>query len=337
MKKISRIMLVAVAMLMCMSYCNEVKAATTEVVFGQEYSGVINDTNSSHGYKITLVDGGYLTMSYEVDEDFYWEIYGNNSRLDWDIISYGNYTGSVGVRLDPGTYYFYVYKPYFFMDAITYKIHFSFSKRNETFTYANDFISDVSSKSAIPYSTLINGQSSLTEITDYYKIVLPKQGAITIDVTLGSDNVDATLHDKNGNQINRVTSSYESKQSKTVTLAKGTYYIKFDSIYQDRTGWYDFKVSYSQSALKTFSLKKASNKSMVVKANKAGAISGYEIRYKKGSGKWKNINVGGSKKLNKTIKKLSKGKKYTVQIRTYYKYSGKILYSDWSAKKRIKL
>lgn len=337
MKRISKIMLVAVVMVMCMFYHDEVKAAATEVAFGQEYSGVVNDTNSSHSYKITLTKGGYLTMSYEVNEDFYWQVYGNDSWLDSGLISYGNYTGSVGVRLDPGTYYFYLYKPYYYMDDITYKMHFAFSERNETFSYNNDFLSDISSKSAIPYSTLINGQSSLSEISDYYKIVLPKPGTITVDVTMGNDDIYVTLHDKNGNQINRITESYETKQSKTVTLAKGTYYIKFYTLWQDRTGWYDFKVSYSKSALKTLSVKKASKNSIVVKADKAGAVSGYEIRYKKGSGKWKTVQVAGSKKLNRKIKKITRKKKYTVQLRTYYKYGGKKIYSDWSAKKKITL
>lgn len=338
MKKISRIMLVAVAMLMCMSYCNEVKAATTEVVFGQEYSGVINDTNSSHVYKITLSEAGYVTMSYTVNEDCYWELCNSNGKRLSGSNVYPYYTGSVGVRVDAGIYYMYVYKPYTWMDERTYTINFSFESANETFTYANDFISDVSNKSTVPFVTAINGHISIEETDDYYKLVVPQKGSITVDITTNNDDIYATLCDKNGNSIINVKNffSYSTRESKTISLSKGTYYLR---IWQDlnRTGTYTFKVSYSKSALKTFSLKKTSSKSMVVKANKAGAISGYEIRYKKGSGKWKNINVGGSKKLNKTIKKLSKGKNYTVQIRTYYKYSGKILYSDWSAKKRIKL
>ncbi|MBQ9984136.1 MAG: fibronectin type III domain-containing protein [Lachnospiraceae bacterium] len=340
MKRISKIMLVALTMVMCMFYHNEVKAATTEVAFGQEYSGVINDTNSSHGYKIVLQESGYLTTSYEQssNKQLVWSLYdASNKRLSSETL-YSYTSGSVGVRLDAGTYYVYIYKPYSWMNDSTYKIKFSFQSANETFTYTNDFISDVSNKGSIPYVTAINGHISIGETDDYYKIVVPKKGTITVDITTSNEDIYAMLCDKNGNSVSEIKNffSYSTRESKTISLSKGTYYLR---IWQDlnRTGTYTFKVSYSKSALKTFSLKKVSNKSMVVKADKAGAVSGYEIRYKKGSGKWKNINVGGSKKLNKTIKKLSKGKKYTVQIRTYYKYNGKVLYSDWSVKRKITL
>ena len=54
-----------------------------------------------------------------------------------------------------------------------------------------------------------------------------------------------------------------------------------------------------------------------ITAKKVGNISGYEIRYKTGKGKWKTIRVSGNKKLNKTIKKLKRRTKYKVQVRTY--------------------
>ncbi|MCR5271907.1 MAG: fibronectin type III domain-containing protein, partial [Lachnospiraceae bacterium] len=72
------------------------------------------------------------------------------------------------------------------------------------------------------------------------------------------------------------------------------------------------------------------------KASATGAVSGYQIKYRPSSGKWKTVKVSG-KKLNKTIKNLKKDKTYQVKIRSYYTYRGKKLYSSWGKTKKVKL
>ena len=74
-----------------------------------------------------------------------------------------------------------------------------------------------------------------------------------------------------------------------------------------------------------------------ITAKKAGNISGYEIRYKTGKGKWKTIRVSGNKKLNKTIKKLKRRTKYKVQVRTYIDSDNGRRYSkSWSKTVSVK-
>lgn len=66
--------------------------------------------------------------------------------------------------------------------------------------------------------------------------------------------------------------------------------------------------------------------------------SGYQIRYsRKGNMKnSKTISVKGQSKSKKTIKKLSRRKKYYVQVRAYKKSGSKKVYGKWSQKKYFK-
>lgn len=67
--------------------------------------------------------------------------------------------------------------------------------------------------------------------------------------------------------------------------------------------------------------------------------SGYQIRFcKKKSMKSgvKTVNVKGQRKYKKTISKLSKRKKYYVQIRAYKKSGKRTVYGKWSQKRMFK-
>lgn len=66
--------------------------------------------------------------------------------------------------------------------------------------------------------------------------------------------------------------------------------------------------------------------------------SGYQIRYakKRNMKSGKTITVKGAVKNHKTIRKLSRRKKYYVQVRAYKKSDGKEVYGKWSQKKYFK-
>ena len=99
--------------------------------------------------------------------------------------------------------------------------------------------------------------------------------------------------------------------------------------------------------LKETSIKKltAGKKKITIKWKKQKKnTDGYEIQYstnKKFKKAVKTVTVKNNKKNTKTIKKLKRGKKYYVRIRTYKNVSsnGQIIrvYSDWSKKKGVKV
>ncbi len=93
----------------------------------------------------------------------------------------------------------------------------------------------------------------------------------------------------------------------------------------------------AQLKLKTpkFSLKGATKK-FTVKYTKVSGATGFQVRYKTGKGKYKNVNFDTKKSASKVIKKLKKGK-YTVQIRAYVKSGSKKAYSSWAKAKTVKV
>ena len=79
-------------------------------------------------------------------------------------------------------------------------------------------------------------------------------------------------------------------------------------------------------------------KKLTVKWKTAKQASGYQLQYStsKNFKNAKKVNVKGAKKTGKTIKKLKKGTKYYVRIRTYKIVKGKTYYSSWSKAKTVK-
>lgn len=70
---------------------------------------------------------------------------------------------------------------------------------------------------------------------------------------------------------------------------------------------------------------------------KKKSYSGYQIQYslKKSMASPKKKNIYKAGTLKTTIKKLKRGKRYYVRIRTFKKVSGKYYYSSWSKKKYV--
>lgn len=80
---------------------------------------------------------------------------------------------------------------------------------------------------------------------------------------------------------------------------------------------------------------KSGKKSFKITYKKVKDAKGFQVKYKTGKSKWKTKTFNAKKKVTKTIKKLKKGKKYSVKIRAFAKFSGKKVYSNWTAAKKV--
>lgn len=90
----------------------------------------------------------------------------------------------------------------------------------------------------------------------------------------------------------------------------------------------------SKPSMKSLSAK---TKGFKAKWKSIKGVSGYQIRYKTGSGSWKTKIVSDALSVGTTVSKLKPKKKYTVQIRAFrMKTNGSKLYGAWSASKKIK-
>ena len=81
---------------------------------------------------------------------------------------------------------------------------------------------------------------------------------------------------------------------------------------------------------------KSGKKLFKVTYKKVTGATGFQVRYKL-NGKWTVKTFNSKKTATKTIKKLKKGKKYTVQIRAYVKSGKNTAYSSWTKTKNVKV
>ncbi len=90
-------------------------------------------------------------------------------------------------------------------------------------------------------------------------------------------------------------------------------------------------------AQKKVSLKKvkAAKKSFTAAWKSLGGAEGYQVSYKLGKKTVKKTAAAAKTSLK--VKKLKKGKKYTVKVRAYRTIGGKKIYSKWSSGKKVKV
>ena len=81
---------------------------------------------------------------------------------------------------------------------------------------------------------------------------------------------------------------------------------------------------------------KAGKKKITVTWKKNADVAGYQVYYKTGK-KAKTVKVTKNTITKKVIKKLKKGKKYTVKVRGYKKINGQMVYTKWSKAKKVKV
>ena len=82
--------------------------------------------------------------------------------------------------------------------------------------------------------------------------------------------------------------------------------------------------------------KNIATRKIVVKWNKNTKVTGYQVKYIKGT-TTKTVTVKGASSLTKTLSSLTKGSTYKVYVRSYKTVSGTNYYSAWSAYKSVKV
>ena len=307
------------------------------VPFNKKISGQLALNDKTDMFKVELPSSGRLRVSGQtyIDKQATLALLdpkGNQLYSTQIFKSDRDYSASWD--LTKGTYYL---KYHSGANTGNFSFTAKFTSAKETYTYENNYVSDLSKRAAIPFNKKINGQLALTDDTDMYKVKLPAGGTLKVSGQTYVDQiVSLYLLDSKGKQINKATHFFieDRNFSKTWDLKKGTYYIKFNSTYN--TGNFNFKITLTTAAPKKVKLT-AYKKAIKVSAAKSGKVTGYQIKYKlKSSGKWKTVNVKTTKNLSRKIKGLKSKKPYYVKIRSYCKYNSGTFYSKWTAKKTVK-
>lgn len=308
----------------------------SEIESGKTYTGQIDSDNTSDEYTMVLQKSGRVSFIINVTDALDLKIYDTDGNKLDPYFHFGSGEESASINLKQGKYVLKICR-YAYCNT-TYTFTTTFKSANETFSYKNDVLSDVSSKAAIPFRTKINCQLAMNENCDYYKINIPRKGKLTLNLVTNIGQAEFSLLNSDGKSLDKFYGYSSTKQyEKVYTLAKGTYYLVAEKTYRGSVGTYNFKLIYSDDAISNCSVKKSSAKALTVTTQKAGSISGYEIKYRKKNGSWKSVTIKKGGDLKKTISNLTKHGEYNVKIRTYYTYKQKNLYSDWSKTKTVKL
>ena len=194
---------------------------------------------------------------------------------------------------------------------------------------------------------------------DAYKFTVPANGSITINTELPEEGYTGYylwhyyIYNSNStdSSICDWTTDYKfdgsigkNVASVSYNLSAGTYYLVHRTIYNlyNYNVPYDLRIDYKPDLGKaTIKKVKARKKGLTVTWRKAAYASGYEIRCsRKKSMKSSKVYRVSSFSSSKKISKLSKKKKYYVQVRAYRDVvvNGETIryVSSWSKKKSVK-
>ena len=228
--------------------CNLYASTKSEIETGKTYTGQINSDNTSDEYKLTLKESGCISFSINVTYALDLKIYdADGNKLD-PYFHFGSGDENAKINLKAGSYTFAICR--YAKNDSAYQFTTTFKSANETFSYKNDFLSDVSSKAAIPFRTKLNGQLSMDETYDYYKIAVPKKGKLTFNLETNMNQASFSLLNKDGKTIDQFYGYQKTKQySKDYTLNKGTYYLKVEKCNNTEgllTRLYDIEKDFSK-------------------------------------------------------------------------------------------
>lgn len=188
---------------------------------------------------------------------------------------------------------------------------------------------------------------------DFYSFEMPETGNATIRVDLFDSKYNSFCYifDSNGNEIERLYSSYNKafdcyKIDKTVALKRGMYYISIsnysiDGFRCNLGGTYYFSVNYTEKLGKILNLKLKALKKAKIQArwDSVNGASGYQIYYSKNKNFKKVIAkkvINNGQTTSYIGKKFTKGKTYYVKVRAYKNINGQKVYGKWSNIKSVK-
>lgn len=140
--------------------------------------------------------------------------------------------------------------------------------------------------------------------------------------------------DKEGNVLTSGT-DYTVSYANNKLVGKATVTVKFKGNYEGKI-IKTFKIYPKKTSISKLKRGKKSFKASWKKVS--AQVTGYQVRYstKSNMSRNKTVTVKSFKTTAKTVKKLKKGKKYYVQVRTYKTVNGVKYCSAWSAKKSVR-
>lgn len=211
---------------------------------------------------------------------------------------------------------------------------YAFATNGESFKIICDKES-YAHKYAVKYKNKYELNNKITGTTSYTKTASAKAQSFKLNakstggkMIYKSDNKNIKV-DGTGKVI--IAKNYSGKAVITITTES--------KVFTKVTKKITITVKPAATTLK--SVKNSSKGKITVTWNKLSYVNGYQIQYSTTSdfksGTNKLVKVKGASNTSKVISGLTKNKTYYVRIRTYKSIYGKYVYSNWSAKKTVKI
>ena len=173
------------------------------------------------------------------------------------------------------------------------------------------------------------------------KVKVAKSSEITLAWNAVTGAKGYEIYQQNGSSWKKIKTTSGTSYAVKKLKSNKTYKFKVRAVVDGASGAYSstLKVETIPATISKLTLK-AGSKQLTATWKSVSDISGYEVQYstsKKFTKKTtKTVKVKKSSKKT-TIKKLKKGKKYYVRVRTYKTVNGKKIYSGWSTVKNVKV
>ncbi len=317
---------------------NNTKETADAISLGQTYNGTMYSKSEADFYKFTIKDTGYFKVNMSVDGTIYNE---DEIGEGWilkifDASGAEIYSTTVvnscitqALPFVKGTYYISVTTTNYSFG--TYPINIPYSiKVDFTKTDSWESENNVTLKTADPIAVNKTYKGNLYDKNDvdYYKFVLTNKSKVKVQFS-----VDGKVYKKEQINDGWILEVYDTKNkvvaeilnitkstSKTVTLKKGTYYVKVKGV----TGFwktpatyvdYSIKASVSVAPTKVKVASKGKKELKVTWESLDSGVTYYVYRKTSSKGKYTLVKTTTSKSF--TDKKVSYGKKY------YYRVIGK--------------
>lgn len=184
----------------------------------------------------------------------------------------------------------------------------------------------------------------------YYYFYVPTTMKVTLDVTVSGTKPFAGVYllDSNGKRMKELwpgdwtysRNTNSSRMTYSTYLRAGSYYIKQWDIYEDYESVRFSTMVYAElSGSPTVSkLQKTSRTSAKLTWRKMSEVDGYEIyRSTSKNGNYKKIKTVSAGKKSFKNSGLKTKKAYYYKVRAYKRINGRMFYSSFSPKKRVKM
>lgn len=211
--------------------------SATPINFEQTYTDSITEDVYKRYYKIVLPSSGKINLSLESDMKFNEiNIYDSaGDSMTYFYESKSNVTNKVTINgeidLTAGTYYLGIWDGESWSTSYgNYQLKVSFVSANESFAETEGGTNnDIGVANPINFEQTYLGQIAYNDRVDYYKVVLPLSGKLTISGDADVERYVLCLFDEKGNKLNSLSVGRNSATNKSsgeviCHLRSGVYY-----------------------------------------------------------------------------------------------------------------